>query len=97
MSGNAEEYLEKKVRGIIEPMVSALLLDRPKEPVKISYKNAPSLSKDWIGIYHIGDTVQKVKSTYYQYVSGDTGTINVSGLKKGYYYASYFILDSTKN
>jgi len=39
MSGNAEEYLEKKVRGIIEPMVSALLLDRPKEPVKISFKN----------------------------------------------------------
>ena len=33
MSGNAEEYLEKKVRGIIEPMVSALLMDRPKEPV----------------------------------------------------------------
>jgi hypothetical protein len=33
MSGNAEEYLEKKVRGIIEPMVSALLIDRPKEPV----------------------------------------------------------------
>ena len=34
MSGNAEEYLEKKVRGIIEPMVSALLMDRPKEPVR---------------------------------------------------------------
>ena len=37
MSGNAEEYLEKKVRGIIEPMVSALLIDRPKEPVKRFY------------------------------------------------------------
>ena len=35
MSGNAEEYLEKKVRGIIEPMVSALLMDRPKEPVRL--------------------------------------------------------------
>ena len=34
MSGTAEEYLEKKVRGIIEPMVSALLMDRPKEPVR---------------------------------------------------------------
>ena len=32
---SAEEYLEKKVRGIIEPMVSALLMDKPKEPVRI--------------------------------------------------------------
>lgn len=38
MSGNAEEYLEKKVRGIIEPMVSALLMDRPKEPVRKNLK-----------------------------------------------------------
>jgi hypothetical protein len=30
---SAEEYLEKKVRGIIEPMVSALLLEKPKEHV----------------------------------------------------------------
>ena len=30
---SAEEYLEKKVRGIIEPMVSALLMDKPTEPV----------------------------------------------------------------
>jgi hypothetical protein len=34
MSNSSEEYLEKKVRGLIEPMVSALLVDRPKEPVK---------------------------------------------------------------
>jgi hypothetical protein len=34
-NSSAEEYLEKKVRGIIEPMVSALLMERPKEPVRI--------------------------------------------------------------
>jgi hypothetical protein len=33
MSGNVEEYLEKKVRSIIEPLTSALLLDMPEEPV----------------------------------------------------------------
>jgi hypothetical protein len=31
----AEEFLQKKVRGIIEPMVSALLMEKPKEPVRI--------------------------------------------------------------
>lgn len=30
---SAEQFLEKKVRGIIEPMVSAYLLEKPKEPV----------------------------------------------------------------
>jgi hypothetical protein len=35
MSNTAEDYLEKKVRGLIEPMVSALLIERPKEPVRI--------------------------------------------------------------
>ena len=30
---NAEEYLEKKVRGIIEPMVSQIIVDQPKEPM----------------------------------------------------------------
>jgi hypothetical protein len=29
----AEEFLDKKVRGLIEPMVSSLLAENPKEPV----------------------------------------------------------------
>lgn len=33
MSVRPEEYLDKKVRNIFEPMVSALLMDKPKEPV----------------------------------------------------------------
>jgi hypothetical protein len=37
MSVRPEEYLDKKVRGIFEPMVSALLMDKPKEPVYINY------------------------------------------------------------
>jgi hypothetical protein len=35
MSVRPEEYLDKKVRCIFEPMVSSLLIDKPKEPVKI--------------------------------------------------------------
>jgi hypothetical protein len=33
MSVRPEEYLDKKVRSIFEPMVSSLLMDKPKEPV----------------------------------------------------------------
>ena len=29
----AEEYLQKNVRGILQPMVSAVLLEKPKDPV----------------------------------------------------------------
>ncbi len=35
MANSAEEYLEKKIRALIEPMISSLLMERPKEPVKI--------------------------------------------------------------
>ena len=35
MSSKAEDYLDKKVRCIFEPMISALLMDKPKEPVNI--------------------------------------------------------------
>ena len=33
MAYSSEEYLEKKVRGIIEPLVSSLLMETPREPV----------------------------------------------------------------
>ena len=29
----AEEYLQQNVRGILQPMVSAVLLEKPKDPV----------------------------------------------------------------
>lgn len=31
-----EDYLQKNVRGILQPMVSAVLLDKPKDPVIIN-------------------------------------------------------------
>jgi hypothetical protein len=33
MSHTPEEFLDKKVRGLVEPMISAILLEKPKEPV----------------------------------------------------------------
>lgn len=35
----AEEYLQKNVRGILQPMVSAVLLEKPKDPVTIPIIN----------------------------------------------------------
>jgi hypothetical protein len=29
-----EEYLDKNIRNIIEPLIASLLMDKPKEPVK---------------------------------------------------------------
>ena len=34
-----EEYLKQNVRGILQPMVSAVLLEKPKDPVKNNYFN----------------------------------------------------------
>ena len=33
----AEEYLQQNVRGILQSMVSAVLLEKPKDPVKYFY------------------------------------------------------------
>ncbi len=33
----AEEYLKQNVRGILQPMVSAVLLEKPKDPVNKKY------------------------------------------------------------
>ena len=35
----AEDYLQKNVRGILQPMVSAVLLDKPEDPVSIDLNN----------------------------------------------------------
>jgi len=31
---NNEEYLERKVRCLIEPLITSLLLEKPREPVR---------------------------------------------------------------
>ena len=41
----AEEYLQKNVRGILQPMVSAVLLEKPKDPVNIQIINLYSCNQ----------------------------------------------------
>lgn len=65
------------------------------ELVKISYENAPALSKDWIGIYRMG----KVPGTpdlsdSWDYIAQDAvqGEMTLgSELSKGYYFINYFL------
>lgn len=63
------------------------------EPVTISYQNAPGLANDWIGLYKIGMTPGNVGSIQWSYTSGASGSKTFNNLPKGYYFASYFLLD----
>lgn len=75
------------------------------QTVPITFANAPALSKDWIGIYKIGQTPGGgPTSTKWAYTTATpsttsgtnvaSGTFNATGLAKGYYFASYFLSDA---
>ncbi|WP_129021148.1 fibronectin type III domain-containing protein [Edaphocola flava] len=67
--------------------------------VPVTFSNAPAMTNDWIGIYKVGmnpgtgaGTSPSVK---WSYVGGSAnGTYNVSGLAKGYYFATYLLKDA---
>ncbi|MGG5210368.1 fibronectin type III domain-containing protein [Chryseobacterium sp. MIQD13] len=61
--------------------------------VVINYSNGPNLVKDWIGIYKMGQTPGTNTSIKWSYVSTPSGTLNFTGLPKGYYYAQYLLED----
>lgn len=61
--------------------------------IPVSFANAPGLSKDWIGIYKIGMSPGPNPSIKWTYTTGGSGTYNVTGLGKGYYYATYMLRD----
>ncbi|RKE86612.1 fibronectin type III domain-containing protein [Epilithonimonas arachidiradicis] len=61
--------------------------------IKLTYSNAPALSKDWVGVYKVGTTPSAVTSPKWAYVTGANGTYTFNGLPKGYYYAQYFLED----
>jgi hypothetical protein len=63
------------------------------QSVPVSFRNAPGLSKDWIGIYKIGMTPGGPASIKWGYTTGATGVYNATGLGKGYYFATYFLKD----
>jgi hypothetical protein len=73
------------------------------EPIQVSYKNAPGLSDDWIGVYRMGDTRDPsaggVTSSSWAYTPKgttegslmlSTGDKSAYKLSKGYYYVGYF-------
>ncbi|WP_118952851.1 fibronectin type III domain-containing protein [Taibaiella helva] len=74
------------------------------QTVPVSFSNAPALAKDWIGIYKIGmvpgSATPSLKWAYTTATPSGTagtsvpsGTFNVNGLGKGYYFAVYLLGD----
>lgn len=61
--------------------------------VVINFTDGPSLQKDWIGIYKMGQTPGTTASIKWSYVTTASGTLNFTGLPKGYYYAQYLLED----
>lgn len=61
--------------------------------VIINYSNGPNLVKDWIGIYKMGQVPGTNTSIKWSYVNAASGTLNFTGLPKGYYYAQYYLED----
>ncbi len=61
--------------------------------VTINFSNGPNLQKDWIGIYKMGQTPGTTNSIKWSYVTTSSGTLNFTGLPKGYYYAQYLLED----
>ncbi len=61
--------------------------------VPIQYSNCPAKPNDWIGVYKIGMTPGGPASVKWTYISATNGTYNVSGLQKGYYFATYLLKD----
>lgn len=61
--------------------------------VKINFTNGPNLVKDWIGIYKMGQSPGTNTSATYKYVTTAAGSLDFTGLPKGYYFAQYFLED----
>ncbi|KMQ59981.1 metallophosphoesterase [Chryseobacterium angstadtii] len=61
--------------------------------VVVNYSNGPNLVKDWIGIYKMGQTPGTNTAIKWSYVTTASGTLNFTGLPKGYYYAQYLLED----
>jgi acid phosphatase type 7 len=62
-------------------------------PVSISYFNGPGFAKDWIGIYKKGQTPGQTGSTVWSYVSGPSGSMNLTvptSAGQGEYFIAFF-------
>jgi len=63
--------------------------------VPIHFSNAPNLTNDWIGVYKISDVPGGgTNSTKWDYIRNTSGgVLNINGLAKGYYFATYLLQD----
>jgi hypothetical protein len=61
--------------------------------VTVNYTHGPSLAKDWVGVYKVGTSLSGIDPNNWDYDSNIHGTLQVSNLSKGYYFASYFLED----
>jgi hypothetical protein len=61
--------------------------------VTVNYTHAPKLSKDWVGVYKVGTSLNGVDPNNWEYDSIANGTLQIPNLGKGYYFASYFLQD----
>ncbi len=80
--------------GALPQLSSDKLVYNESDNVNITAKSAPANSKDWIGLYKVGQTPGgNTTATSYQYVSADSAVYTFKGLPKGYYFACYFLND----
>lgn len=63
------------------------------ETVTFNWSNAPGNSKDWLGIYRVGQVPGQVGSVKWTYAGSASGGANFTGLGKGYYYATFMVND----
>lgn len=62
--------------------------------VTIRYTGAPGGSKDWIGIYKVGQTPgSSTPASVWSYVSGTSGALTLRPPSDGFYYATYLVND----
>ncbi len=63
------------------------------DTVTVNYTHGPALAKDWTGVYKVGTSLAGIDPKNWDYVTGTSGSLKVSDLAKGYYFASYFLED----
>lgn len=91
---------------VVDPFTPLVRASKPVyglgEPITITYTNGPANAKDWVGIYHAGETPGGVGivSTLWAYVDGtqngnvgkDNGSVSfAAGLKQGGSYVVYLL------
>lgn len=66
------------------------------DAVGINFTGAPGIgTKDWIGLYRVGQTPGPNASTQWSYVTGTAGFKSFSNLAAGYYFATFLVNDGT--